>query len=110
MRSDDAEARKAHVLDRSQTAHARLEHVVASLTPGQIEAEGLVGEWSVKVTLGHITWWEQVPMHAFHGEPDDDILPGEEWDTNRANAVLFARNRARPLTDVLAAFQTSYAE
>lgn len=110
MRGDDAEVRKADVLDRIQTAHARLEQVVASLTPGQMEAEGLVGEWSVKGTLGHITWWEQVPVHAFRGEPDEDILPGEEWDTNRANAVLFARNQARPLADVLAAFQVSYAE
>jgi len=110
MRSDDAEARKAEVLDRIRTAHARLGQAVASLTPRQMEAEGLVGEWSVKVTLGHITWWEQVPVHAIRGEPDDDILPGEEWDTNRANAVLFARNQARPLTDVLAAFQASYAE
>ena len=110
MRSDAAEARKADMLDRIRTAHARLEHVVASLTPGQMEAEGFIGGWSVKVTLGHITWWEQVPAHAFRGEPDEDILPGEEWDTDRANAVLFARNLARPLADVLAAFQASYAE
>ena len=49
-------------------------------------------------------------MHAFRSEPDEDILPGEEWNTDRANAVLFARNLARPLADVLAAFQASYAE
>lgn len=110
MHSDDPEARKADVLDRIQMAHARLEHAVASLTPGQMEAEGLVGGWSVKATLGHITWWEQVPVHALRGEPDEDILPGEEWDTDRANAVLFARNQVRPLSNVLSAFQTSYAE
>ncbi len=83
---------------------------MASLTPSQMEAEGFVGGWSAKATLGHITWWEQVPLHALRGEPGEDILPGEEWDTDRANAVLFARNQARPLADVLAAFHASYAE
>ena len=110
MRSDDPEAHKADVLDYIRTAHARLEHAVASLTPGQMEAEGLVGGWSVKATLGHITWWEQVPVHALRGEPDEDILSGEEWDTDRANAVLYMRNQVRPLADVIGAFQTSYAE
>ena len=37
MRSDAVEAGKADVLDRIRTAHARLEQVVASLTPGQME-------------------------------------------------------------------------
>jgi DinB family protein len=110
MRNDDPEARKADVLDRIQTAHARFEQALASLTPEQIEGAGAVGEWSVKATLGHMTWWEQVPTHALRGEPDEDILPGEEWNTDRANAVLFARNQPRPLPNVLAAFRTSYAD
>lgn len=110
MRSDDPEARKADMLDYIRTAHARLEYAVASLTPEQMETEGVVGGWSVKATLGHITWWEQVPVHALRGEPDEDILPGEEWDTDRANDVLFVRNQVRPLTDMLAAFHTSYAD
>jgi hypothetical protein len=110
MRSEDPEARKADVLDRVRTAHARLEQAVAALTPEQMEADGVVGAWSVRATLGHITWWEQVPAHALRGEPDEDILPDEEWDTDRANAVLFARNQVRPLADVLAAFHASYAE
>lgn len=110
MRNGGPESRKADLLDRIRTAHARLEQAVASLTPGQMEAEGAVGGWSVKATLGHVTWWEQIPVHALRGEPDEDLLPGAEWDTDRANAVLFARNRARPLADVLASFHASYAE
>src|SRR5262245_37125603 len=97
MRSDDAVARKADMLDRIQLAHVRLEQGLAALTPEQLETEEVIGGWSVKATLGHITWWEQVPIHAVRGEPDEDLLPGEEWDTDRANAVLFARNQARPL-------------
>jgi uncharacterized damage-inducible protein DinB len=101
------------VLGRIQSAHARLEHALAALAalpPEQMEAEGAVGEWSVKATLGHITWWEQVPIHAIRGEPDEDLLPDEEWDTDRANAVLFARNQTRPLSEMLDAFYASYAE
>jgi uncharacterized damage-inducible protein DinB len=107
--SDTSETRKVELLDHVQLAHARLEQALAALSPTQWEAEGTVGDWSAKATLGHITWWEQVPVHALRGEPDEDILPGEAWDTDRANAVLFERNRSRALDDVLAAFRVSYA-
>jgi DinB superfamily len=105
-----AEARKADLLDRVRSTHARLERAVAGLTPEQMESAGTVGAWSVKVSLAHVTWWEQVPLHALRGEPDEDLLPNEEWSTDRANAVLFARNQLRRLDDVLAAFHASYAE
>jgi len=75
-----------------------------------MEAEGAVGRWSAKATIGHITWWEQVPVQALRGEPAEDLLPDEEWDTDRANAVLFDRYQARLLADVLAAFHSSYTE
>ena len=110
MPGDNSEADKAELLDRIRTTHARLEQALAALSPEQMEAEGTVGEWSAKATLGHITWWEQVPLHALRGEPDEDILPDEAWNIDRANAVLFARNHARPLDDVLAAFRASYTE
>jgi hypothetical protein len=73
-----------------------------------MEEDGTIGGWSVKATLGHITWWEQVPLHALRDDPEENLLPGEEWDTDRANAVLFERNQARPLDEVLSAFSSSY--
>jgi uncharacterized damage-inducible protein DinB len=108
--SDDPEARKADLLDQVRTTHGQLEQALAALSPEQMEAKGEVGEWSAKATLDHVTWWEQVPLHALRGEPDEDLLPDEEWNTDRANAVLFERNQVRPLDDVLAAFHSSYTE
>jgi uncharacterized damage-inducible protein DinB len=102
--------RKAELLDRVRATHMHLEQAFAPLTAEQMEAEGLVGGWSVKATLGHVTWWEEVALRALRGQPDEDILPGEEWNTDRVNAVLFARNQRRPLDEVLAAFHASYAE
>ena len=110
MANDDLETRKVEVLDLVQTSHARLEQVLAALSPEQLEMESMVGDWSAKATLGHITWWEQVPLHALRGEPDEDLLPGEEWNIDRANAVLLAYNQTRPLGDVLAAFHASYRD
>src|SRR5690348_12425858 len=101
--------KKAELIARVRSSHARLEQAVAGLSPAEMEAAATVGGWSVKATLGHITWWEQVALHALTGEADEDILPGEEWDIDRANAALFARNHARPLDDVRAAFDASYA-
>jgi hypothetical protein len=87
-----------------------LEQALAALSSAQLEAEGTVGGWSAKATLGHLTWWEQVPLHALCGEPDENLLPDEAWSIDRANVVLFERNQARPLDDVLAAFHASYTE
>jgi hypothetical protein len=108
--NDDPETRKVELLDRIRTSHARLEQVLAALSPEQLEMESMVGGWSAKATLGHITWWEQVPLHALRSQPDEDLLPSEEWNIDRANAVLLARNQTRPLGDVLAAFHVSYRD
>jgi uncharacterized damage-inducible protein DinB len=108
--TDDPEARKVDLLDQVRTAHGQLEQALAALSPEQMEAEGAIGGWSVKATLGHVTWWEQVPLHALRGEPDENLLPSEEWNTDRANAVLFERNQARSLDDVLTTFHSSYTE
>lgn len=101
--------RKAELLSRVRATHAQLETALQALTPAQLEAESLDGGWSVKATLGHITWWEHVPLHAITGEADEDILAGEEWDIDRVNAKLLERNRARPLDEVRADFDVSYA-
>ena len=110
MYSDDLETRKVELLDRIRTTHARLEQALAVLSPEQLEMENTIGDWSAKATLGHITWWERVPLHALRGETDEDLLPGEEWNTDRANAVLRERNQPRPLDEVLASFHASYTE
>ncbi len=49
------------------------------------------------------------PLHAITGEADEDILAGEEWDIDPCNAKLLERNRARPLDEVRADFDVSYA-
>lgn len=101
--------RTGELLAHVRTSHARLEQALSALTPAQTEAEVLDDGWSVKATLAHITWWEQLPLHAIAGQPDEDILPGEKFDLDRANAKLLERNRVRPLDDVRDAFNASYS-
>lgn len=101
--------RRDELLARVRASHARLEQAISALTPEQTEAEVLDDGWSVKATLAHITWWEQLPLHAIAGVPDEDILPGEEFDLDRANAKLLARNRVRPQGELRDAFDASYA-
>jgi hypothetical protein len=104
------ENRKNELLRRMRTAHAELECLLAGLSEEQLTREGAVGAWSVKGILAHLTWWEQSQLHGLRGEPDEDILAGEEWSTDLANARMVERSRERPLADVLAAFAASYAE
>jgi uncharacterized protein (TIGR03083 family) len=105
-----SENRKNELLRRMRTAHADLEGLLAGLTDEQLTREGAVGAWSVKDILAHLTWWEQDSLRGLRGEPDEDILAGEEWNTDRANARMVERSRPRPLAEVLAAFTASYAE
>jgi hypothetical protein len=64
------------------------------------------GEWSVKDVLAHIAAWEKfVITNQFLGLPPAEALGMEpeviaRHDEDEMNAILFERNRDRPLAEV----------
>jgi hypothetical protein len=64
------------------------------------------GEWSVKDILAHIAAWEKFLIaNQFLGIPAVEALCVEDAaidraDENEVNAILFERNRDRPLVEV----------
>ena len=106
---------KLRLLDLIRMEHDFLLRALAGLTPDELTTPGVVGEWSVKDILAHITTWEQRFLKALavveRGETPDWPEAGYTWDDLDAlNARDFRANQERPLTEVWLAFAGSYAE
>jgi hypothetical protein len=106
---------KQSVLDRIAQEHGRLERSVAQLTESQMEQPGVVGEWSVKDVLAHLTDWEQRFLGWYaagrRGEVPETPAPGMTWgDLDLLNRQIFKAHRDRALPDVVAEFERSYRE
>ena len=103
---------KQEMLKRIQKEREAFEAVLEGLTPEQMTAPGVMGEWSVKDILGHIAMWESrlvtilysnerdVPPKMLHGQVEVDKL----------NAESYAEQRERPLDRVLADFHAVHAQ
>ena len=90
-------------------AHARLAMALADLTPDQLVQPGVVGDWSVKDILAHISFWEdrmvQDMRTARRGETPTPLhAQGESWEEaiDRVNADQYEARRHAPLPAILA--------
>jgi hypothetical protein len=103
-------SRKTALLGAIQAEHTRLETLLTSLDEATLNRPNVVGDWSIKVLLAHLTWWEQQALGVLRGEPDIDQPDVEPWETTlqRVNAQTFAANRDRALVEILHAWHASY--
>lgn len=102
--------RKQEILDELRAARAELLDALHGLEPDVMLRPGVVGVWSVKDVLAHVTAWESELVTALNrvdarGVPNivkiDDI---DEW-----NAQQYRINAARPLDAILADFEGVHA-
>ena len=99
-------------IDREWSA---LIHVVAQLTLEQMSMPD-EGGWSPKDNLAHLTEWMKIllgyhmdkrPSHEVVGVPPEVT---RDWDMDRINRLLLARNLRRPTEEVLEELKRVYAE
>ncbi len=99
-----------------ETIETRWEELLASvdgLSDAQMVEPGVVGEWSVKDIMAHITTWElealkHLPEIA-SGKPQQrykDVYGGLE----AFNALKFAENRERSLDEVRSRFSETHEQ
>ena len=101
--------RKSQLLSLMQSEHSQLEAFLNTLGEEQLLRSDLVGSWSVKDVLVHLSWWEQAMISELvHGVELDPGLNGEPWSTERANALMVEAKRSTPLSDILTSFHDSY--
>ena len=96
---------KKALLESIQAERKRLDQTLSVLTEVQLIQPGVVGEWSIKDTLAHLTAWEQRLLQRVRGKPER----GVELSTPNFNAQVFRENRNRTLVDVQAESQRSYS-
>lgn len=94
----------AQLLDTMRTARSDWEALLAEVGEARFTEPGVEGDWSLKDIIAHLTYYEtwatQCLMAIRRGEP----LPQPEYkglSINERNALIYERQRALPLADVL---------
>jgi hypothetical protein len=103
---------KANLLERIQLEHAKFDALLAQLDEIQMTQPGVVGNWSVKDILAHITAWERCMLHWL-GETWQGLIPHpptSQHNLQRWNLAFYQENQPRPLAEVLAEFHQSYQQ
>lgn len=91
---------KAAVLEVLRVARAQWDAALAECDPAQMTEPGVVGEWSVKDIVAHVTWFEQEMVRLLR----ERALAGSElWQlpADERNAAIFEMYRDKALPDVL---------
>jgi hypothetical protein len=100
---------KSELLQRIRDERRALEKNLARLTHTQMLLPGVMGEWTVKDALAHISAWER-NMLTWAGNLLRGEAPGtpEPWDVERINAAIYAQVKDKLLGEVLEEFRESY--
>jgi hypothetical protein len=106
---------KDQLIHAIESQRARLDGILARLSPDDMVIPGAIGEWSVKDTLAHIADWEQRFLGWYRaqmrGETPAVPGPGLTWrDLDALNQAIHERHRDRALDDVWDEYRRSYAE
>lgn len=112
---------KNELLTEAKAAHARMEKLLARLSPAELSAPVLDEGWSIQDSLAHLVAWEKMMMgwigSVQRGEPVVRFAPGfiETPASGDAlmlklNEKLYQEDRGRSLDDVLADFRRTHEQ
>src|SRR5690349_20508746 len=95
--------KRQQLLNKLDTTWAALKESYAGLTDSQMMEPGVMGEWSVKDILAHVTTWEEealkyLPLILNGGRPPRYIQYG---GIDAFNAQMAKQKRTMALSDVL---------
>ncbi len=104
---------KAELLDKIRSEHQRLERLVQPMGDEEMTAPGVVGKWSVKDVLAHISAWERLlpGWLAAARAGTTPHLPRQAYtwdDVDKLNKVIYETSRGRKLDKVKAEFKASF--
>ena len=115
MTDDTLPKSKAELMSVIEREWSVLTDVVEQFSSEQMHTPD-EGGWSPKDNLAHLTEWLNIlvdyyldhrPAHEVIGV-DPEVT--ENWDYEMMNAVMFERDRRRPLEQVLSELKSSYAK
>jgi hypothetical protein len=95
-------------LETQQKQHAAWEKLLGEIKPAEMLTPGVVGEWSVKDLIAHVTWYERemLPVLAQRA-----LVGSELWDEplDVRNQTIYEQNKDRTLDEVLEDSRQVYA-
>ena len=100
---------KRELLERLERARAALDRTVGRLSDARLVAPGRYEGWSVKDHLVHLSTWEQGIVALLQRRPRYAAMHVDEEiylrGADAVNEIVYAQNKDRPLSDVLASFR-----
>jgi hypothetical protein len=106
---------KAELLERIQHEWAALEDTIQGVSDDAMTVPD-TGGWSIKDNLAHLAAWLQfLRLHYLGDLPAHQAMRVDETtfakvDEDGLNAILYQRNRDRPVPEVIAELRRSHAE
>ena len=95
---------KQELISTIEAERAKLEGVIGTLSPEQMNEPNAVGEWSVKDTLAHLAMWSSrsitVVYQAEQGQKAEEIDEMFD-DADALNAADYETQKDRPLERIL---------
>jgi uncharacterized protein (TIGR03083 family) len=95
---------KQQLLQKLDQAWAQIKESYAGLSDSQLTEPGVMGDWSVKDILAHVTWWEEealkhLPLIIKEGRPPR--YSTQYGGIDAFNALMTERKQDLSLADVL---------
>jgi hypothetical protein len=83
---------KAELLTMIRTARARWETLLAEIPLALLTEPGVIGEWSIKDIIAHISWGERENIGVVRAHA---VVGSELWQLSEdeRNAAVFEQNR-----------------
>jgi hypothetical protein len=95
---------RQQLLGKLEQAWADFQESYAGLSAAQLSEPGVVGDWSVKDIIAHVTWWEEealkhLPLIVKGGRPP--TYAARYGGIDAFNAQMAERRSGQPLADIL---------
>jgi uncharacterized protein (TIGR03083 family) len=102
---------KTEVLEKIRQERERLEAAIAGMSEAEMAEPGVVGNWSVKDLLAHVTAWEAELVTAlWYNTLGRRPSLGSIGDVDAWNAERYEENKDRPLDRILSDFHGVYEQ
>lgn len=107
----DKQLTSAQLLEVMHAARADWEAVLAEAGQQRLTEPGVEGDWSIKDIIAHLTYYETWATDCLMAIRRGELLPQSEYkglSIDERNVLVYDRQRALPLADVLQNSQISF--
>lgn len=100
---------KKNFVEQITTERKRLDDVLAQFTQEQMVSVNIVGNWTIKDVIAHITWFDREMVQLLQTR---ELAGSDLWllTDDKRNVIIYNENKDRPLDEVMAESNTIYQQ